>query len=182
MSVRPPFTPGPLLREFPRDTWENVRQEESTVRLLLARHGGFRERIKGLLKSTEDALNGEQSPPDFCYELATELHYFIPLLEGHHQAESARLYPRLIKHFPKTKLKFDTLEEDHHRLDRAIDSLGKMPEFLMTHAPTLEAFIKTCGSFRTELKTFQLLLNRHLDDEEDLVIPILLKLNLSLDL
>jgi len=180
--VRPPFTPGPLLREFPRSIWPESSPDDATSRLLLSRHGGFRRRVEMLLDASQAALDGKTSPPDFTYDLARELHFFVPLLEGHHQAESTRLYPRLIHHFPEAQDKFLILDRDHTDIDYALGSLQKVPERLMTQAPTKALFQQETEQLCVELYRFQRLLARHLDDEEDLVIPILLKLNLSLDL
>ena len=135
-----------------------------------------------LLDASQAALDGKTSPPDFTYELARELHFFVPLLEGHHQAESARLYPRLLQHYPKLQDKFVILERDHTHIDQALDNLAKMPERLMREAPTKAIFHQETDQLCEQLYSFQRLLGLHLDDEEDLVIPILLKLNLSLDL
>ena len=182
MTLRAPLEPLALLKEFPRSQWTSTRQQQPTARLLLSRHGGFRRRVEGLLSTTQDALADRQSPPEFCYYLATELHYFVPLLEGHHQAETARLYPRLLSHFPMAAQSFQVLEKDHNQLDEAIEELSQSPERLMTQAPTRKTFHTETERLFEQLSEFQKRLARHLDDEEDLVIPILLKLELSLDL
>ena len=182
MTLRAPLEPFDLLRDFPRSEWTSSRQQQPTVRLLLSRHGGFRRRVQELLQASKAALDEQESPPDFCYYLATELHYFVPLLEGHHQAETARLYPRLLSHFPLAEKRFHILEGDHTQLDSAIEALGGFPERLMTQAPTRALFLAETEQLCEAFFTFQKLLERHLDDEEDLVIPILLKLELLLDL
>lgn len=182
MAPRQALEPIDLLQEFPRSSWPDSSPQEPTSRLLLSRHGGFRHRVETLLNTSRAALNDTISPPDFTYELARELHFFVPLLEGHHQAESARLYPRLIQHYPTLQDKFLILERDHTDIDKALSSLAKVPERLMTEASTKARFHQETERLCEELHRFQEILERHLDDEEDLVIPILLKLNLSLDL
>ena len=182
MAPRQALEPTDLLREFPRSIWPEASPEDATSRLLLSRHGGFRNRVEMLLNASQAALNDTVSPLNFTYELARELHFFVPLLEGHHQAESARLYPRLIQHYPTLQDKFVILDRDHMDIDMALGSLKKVPERLMTQAPTKALFHQETEQLCVELYRFQRLLARHLDDEEDLVIPILLKLNLSLDL
>ena len=77
---------------------------------------------------------------------------------------------------------FQVLEKDHNQLDEAIEELSQSPERLMTQAPTRKTFHTETERLFEQLSEFQKRLARHLDDEEDLVIPILLKLELSLDL
>ena len=182
MSLREPLEASDLLDEFPRSGWLKLSQGERTSRLLLARHNGFQTRIALLMKASEDALKGKESPPDFTYLLARELHYFVPLLEGHHQAETARLYPRLIEQYPPLRDKFGILEQDHTQLDSALNALSQVPQYLMGQASTLARFNQEVERLCERLYRFQGLLERHLEDEEDLVIPILLKNSLSLDL
>ena len=162
--------------------WKDAASTHSTVRFLLARHRGFRNRLKDIAETTRNVLDTKLSPPAFCISLAQELHYFVPQLEGHHQAESQRLYPRLIEFHPAAQAKFETLESDHHAIDSLLAQIARVPEDLMNDAPTEDIFFAKAQAFASLLRDFESSLLRHLEDEEDLVVPILLKMKISLEL
>ena len=182
LKLRPPLIKDPLYDEYPRATWEDAASNHSTVRFLLARHRGFRNRLQQITESTRNVLDSKLSPPAFCISLAQELHYFIPQLEGHHQAESQRLYPRLIQFHPAAQAKFQALENDHQAIDTLLAQIARVPEDLMNDAPTQGIFFTKAKAFASLLSDFESSLVRHLEDEEDLVVPILLKMNISLEL
>ena len=182
LKLRPPLIKDPLFYEYPRTTWQDATSPHPTVRFLLARHRGFRNRLADISENTRDVLGSKLSPPAFCVSLAQELHYFIPQLEGHHLAESQRLYPSLIQFHPAAQARFETLESDHKAIDTLLAQIARVPEDLMNDAPTQDIFFTKAKAFATLLSDFESSLLRHLEDEEDLVVPILLKMNLSLEL
>ena len=63
---------------------------------------------------------------------------------------------------------FEILDRDHHAMD------GLLQEFSDAANGVLQGKVEA-GTFQSHVAGFEALLLRHLDDEEDLIVPILLK-------
>jgi iron-sulfur cluster repair protein YtfE (RIC family) len=100
---------------------------------------------------------------------------FVNQLHGHHQIEDQHYFPVLAKKDARVARGFDILDADHHALD---DHLNR---FVETANGVIQGLHSTpdprdlAGEFHTSLLGLGGLLGRHLEDEEDLVVPIILR-------
>lgn len=85
----------------------------------------------------------------------------VTVLRHHHHAEEVGLFPLVRRHIGDA---LDTLVDDHAMLDEAVASAAGQ----LTHGDPTEALM--------HLRT---VLNEHLDREEALVVPVLLRLSPS---
>ena len=62
---------------------------------------------------------------------------------------------------------FEILDRDHHALDDLLERFTRSANSVLQGGEP--------GPFREELVSFQRFLGRHLEDEEELVVPVILK-------
>lgn len=164
-----------LARRHPRGTWADHANLGALARFWLQRHDGFR-RLEGVIRSgAEGALDQPIEPVPFKSWLADHLRWFLGELETHHQIEDHHYFPVFRRAEPRLAAGFELLERDHEGMHTAIAGL-------VGHARIVLATPNADGIFRTELARFHSAhvalgreLHRHLDDEEDLIIPLILE-------
>jgi hemerythrin-like domain-containing protein len=94
-------------------------------------------------------------------------------LHGHHHVEDAHYFPVLSRHDPRLERGFALLDADHHALDGHLQAfVSRANAVLQADAPARH---DATGAFLDGLDGFAPLLERHLTDEEDLVVPVLLR-------
>ena len=82
-------------------------------------------------------------------------------------------FPKLTKMEPRLDHGFELLDGDHKMLDGYLNDLAdKTNDMLRSNAAD---FIDTTATLRDTLVPFERFLDRHLIDEEDLIVPVLLR-------
>lgn len=159
------------LREaYPRDRWTALPQ---IAAFWLQMHGSFRGHqayMDGLIGQWREngdlqALHGQLTPA---------LQSFLQHLDGHHRVESGQYFPMMRGIEPKIGAGIDLLDRDHDAIHVTLEAMfrtglafhqavaGKAPD-APDRAQRLADLIE--GSARPLL--------RHLEDEEDIVIPLI---------
>lgn len=135
----------------------------------------FREFSVALSDAADAAREGRIAVADFHAWLAPRLRFFVQQLEGHHEIEDVQYFPLLMKLEPRLRRGFDILEKDHAHihgdlaeLHAAWVEMNRAAGAGSAEAPAaLNRLAKDLGGFLRPLE-------RHLADEEELIIPILL--------
>jgi iron-sulfur cluster repair protein YtfE (RIC family) len=164
-----------LLAERPRAEWEADPAFGGLVRFWLDRHLMFRRLIAQLREDAEGAAAGALSPADHAARLARLGGILIGELEGHHRIEDAHYFPALAQLEPRIARGFKLLEADHQALDGHLAGLDAAAKRVLAATASAAAARGAAGRFLPELATFDRLLDRHLTDEEDLVVPVILR-------
>jgi len=161
-----------LLDEYPREAWEQVGLSP-LIRFWLDRHMMFRKLTERLEDDSRAALEGRADPRTHAAALSRFGGLLVNELHGHHHVEDAHYFPLLSQHDARLGAGFELLDADHHALD------GHLQAFVARANAVLQAEDLTrhdaTGRFLEGLEGFAPLLERHLTDEEDLVVPVLLK-------
>ncbi len=161
-----------LLDEYPREAWEQAGLSP-LIRFWLDRHMMFRKLTERLAADSRAALEGRADPRAHAAGLSRFGGLFVNELHGHHHVEDAHYFPLLARHDARLEAGFDLLDADHHALD------GHLQAFVARANDVLQADETdrhdATGRFLDGLEGFAPLLERHLTDEEDLVVPVLLK-------
>lgn len=157
-----------LLRVYPRDGWSVHPNFPGLVAFWLDRHGMFRKLTDVLRADAEAVMEGNLDPLQHKQRLARFGGMMVQQLHGHHQIEDMHYFPALVKLETRMARGFDILDSDHHALD------GVLNRFTQSANAVLSGTGEP-GKFRDEVMAFETLLMRHLDDEEDLIVPVLLK-------
>lgn len=162
-----------LRQDYPRETWPDHPGFHGLVSFWLDRHMGFRlltDRIRdaALALALGDA---DTDPGTFALRLVPLGRRLVDDLIGHHQIEDEAYFPELAALEPRLSRGIDILDADRHDLDRLLDGFVTDANILLQSPDPRNA----AGRFLERLAPFTTLLNRHLTDEEDLILPIILK-------
>ncbi len=163
-----------LLADYPREGWQDHRDFNGLAAFWLDRHLGFR-RVTGLLRADVEAVTAGGMDPQLWGQRLVRLGSgLLGDLHGHHQIEDDAYFPRLTELEPRLAGGFDLLDRDHHALHGLIERFAAGANAAL--AETRDDSRRVAAArFGDELARFERLLSRHLEDEEDLVLPVVLK-------
>ena len=159
-----------LLPLYPRADWSDHRNFDGLIAFWLDRHIGFRSMTARMAEHAQAFLDRTEEPAVLAGRLAHLGNRFLQDLHGHHGIEDAHFFPRLTVLEPRLALGFDMLEADHQAIDGVLARFTTSANALRS-AP---ADLTLAGGFSRELGAITALLDRHLVDEEDLIVPVIL--------
>ncbi len=163
-----------LLDKYPRP-WTDRPDLGQLSRFWLGRHDMFRELNAALLQAS-DALKAGTVPPEaFRTWFLPRIRFFLGELNGHHMIEDQHYFPVLIGMEADLARGFDVLEADHETIHEGLVTLqGAGNDLVQALAGPPDRVRFAADAMSGRLDDFLKSLLRHLDDEEDLIIPILL--------
>jgi len=164
-----------LLAKYPRAGWPLDGNFQGMASSWLEHHDWLRD-VGGLLrKSTAAYREADEDPAVFRAFFAPRLRWFLERLEGHHGIEDAVAFPAFRALDRRLVIGMDILEEDHGTIHQllvaAADSGAALVEALRSGRDAARGAADAYAANADRLLDF---LVRHLDDEEDLVIPTIL--------
>jgi Hemerythrin HHE cation binding domain len=164
-----------LLEQHPRSVWRT--RGSSLTEFWLHQHEHFRHQSAALQAGNDD-FRAERIPPDeFCARIAPRLQAFLSHLHGHHQVEDFHYFPSFRAAEQRLARGFDVLASDHELihtgLGEIVESINALIE-LVRGGGEPDAQLRAGERFATVSERLYGRLQRHLDDEEDLVIPVML--------
>ena len=158
-----------LVRELPRLDWPAHPRFHGLASFWLERHLDFR-RVNGMLAQDLAArLAGRMDPDDHARRLARLGGHLLDSLHGHHMIEDAEYFPMMAQMDARVARGFDLLDADHQALD------GWLHRFADSANDVLRGKADAPQRLADALAGFAAMLERHLEDEEDIVIPLILK-------
>lgn len=165
-----------LLRRHPRAVWDAHPNLGTLARFWLDRHAMFRTLSGALQQGLDDLRAGTLQPQPFQAWFVPRLNLFLSELQGHHLIEDRHYFPVFRAAEPGLAPGFDLLDGDHVRLhtrlvDTADDARALLQALAGGDAARQSDAAAHCGEASAALIAD---LSRHLDDEEDLIIPLIL--------
>ena len=164
-----------LVEQYPRGEWQAHSNIHGMAGFWLQRHDMFREMGVLLTGGIADYREGRKDAREFAAFFAPRLNRFLGNLDGHHNVEDHHYFPVFAEAEPRLKRGFDILDGDHHLIHDALER----------NAETANAFLRAlqesedrqrfaADAYADENSRLIAMLKRHLDDEEDLIIPLIL--------
>ena len=164
-----------LADQYPRGEWQAHSNIHGMAGFWLQRHDMFREMGVLLTGGIADYREGRKDAREFAAFFAPRLNLFLGNLDGHHNVEDHHYFPVFAEAEPRLKRGFDILDGDHHLIHDALER----------NAETANAFLRAlqdgedrqrfaADAYADENSRLIAMLKRHLDDEEDLIIPLIL--------
>ncbi|MCU4651606.1 hemerythrin domain-containing protein [Roseibacterium sp. SDUM158016] len=172
-----PGLPEPLrilLAAHPRESWQAHPQFHGLVSFWLERHMMFRQIMDHMSRETEAFLDGDRDPRGFAQGIARYGGLFVNQLHGHHQIEDHHYFPLLREKDARIERGFDLLDADHHALDGILNRFVGQANGAIEGAGGKDSRAPA-GALRDGLADLSRLIGRHLEDEEDLIVPVILK-------
>ena len=162
-----------LIDEFPRAGWEENPNYSHLIAFWLEKHLSFRQLVAQLDADARAVLDGNEDAEIYKRKLQRFGSMLIGDLHGHHQIEDAHYFPVMTRLDTGASSGFDILERDHDQMDGLLNGLVESANGVL-QSPGPRIIDKVAG-FKRTLDAFAPLLDRHLSDEEELVVPVLLK-------
>ena len=162
------------LERHPRTSW----REDPThgARFWLEIHGGFRREADGLIALLDEHRSGLRAAATLAVVSAPRLKGMLGRLHDHHEIEEFEYFPAFRALEPKLARGFDILSRDHARLQqRADEAAAALAELLAAVASDATGTSAVTDHYASRADELCRALACHLDDEEDLVIPLLLE-------
>jgi iron-sulfur cluster repair protein YtfE (RIC family) len=123
----------------------------------------------------EDLISQAMDPDKYRSRLSQLGSTFVNQLHGHHRVEDDQFFPQLEALEMRLQRGFEMLDRDHHAIDGLLAKFTDQANGVLAHDVDDAALREGAAVFRRDLKGLNVLLERHLSDEEDLVLPIILK-------
>jgi hypothetical protein len=164
-----------LLRRYPRDSWETHPGFREKTQHWLEAHQMFR-RLGALLRDeTEQFLDRGRSGREFSGRLSYYGGALVNNLHGHHSWEDHSYFPELSAADPRFDVGLEILEKDHHELDVVLEKFTNLANRTIKLAQLDEVQSHDeAGKLHASIETIEAFFKRHLSDEEELTVPIIL--------
>jgi iron-sulfur cluster repair protein YtfE (RIC family) len=165
-----------LVARFPREQWQGHTNLGEMARFWLSRHAMFRELATMITAIDAQFREGTLSPAEFPRQLVPRLQFLLSQLNVHHQIEDLHYFP--IFRAAETRLArgFDVLESDHHAIHADMEQTANATNALLRALAGEPQALHRCGDdYAAACGALLKGLGRHLDDEEDLIVPLILE-------
>ena len=182
-------TPGPLalferaaisdevavLRpNYPRPVWPGHANLGETAKFWLQRHAMFRE-FGTVLTSASTTFREDPADADGFYRwMGPRLRLFLGELHGHHAVEDHHYFPVFRAADARLGAGFDILDADHQVIDGLIHQLAEAGTALGVAVRDGRGGAGEAERLAAVLDRTLAGVMRHLDDEEDIVVPLIL--------
>jgi hemerythrin-like domain-containing protein len=164
-----------LVEKYPRGEWTEHENVHGMAMFWLQRHNMFREMGGILTGAIADYREGRTDARQFAQFFAPRLNFFLGNLDGHHNVEDHQYFPVFARVEPRLKRGFDILDSDHHLIHDALERNAQTANaFIQALQGDRDAQLYAAEGYANENERLVTMLARHLDDEEDLIIPLIL--------
>lgn len=164
-----------LLRKYPRDVWTGHANLGEMARFWLQRHDMFRELGTMLAGATEAFREERMSAAEFRAFTPRRLQFFLSQLDGHHQIEDMHYFPVFVAAEQGLARGFELLDQDHKLIHQRIVALADAANGLLRRiAEDGDGARVSAEAYADNGERLIAGLLRHLEDEEDLIVPVIL--------
>jgi iron-sulfur cluster repair protein YtfE (RIC family) len=175
---RPALPPGiAYLREtHPAPTWQSHANFGELASFWLDVHTGLRDHGASLMKATDAMRAGALHDPTFQRSFIPSFNNFLQHINGHHQIEDRAYFPKFRALDPRMAAGIDLLESDHARIHAAvIGAVNSARELFSSPSEQIDGASSALDAHAGSFTQLVRLLDRHLADEEEIVIPAMLE-------
>ena len=164
-----------LLNRYPREKWNGHANLGDMARFWLSRHDMFRELSATIEQITAQFRAGQLPPGEFARQFVPRLQFVLDQLNVHHQIEDLHYFPIFREADARLVRGFDVLENDHHHIHGDMAQTAETANALLQSLQGDADRLRHCGDDYADASAALLKgLIRHLDDEEDLIVPLIL--------
>ena len=164
-----------LLERYPREQWDAHANLGHMARFWLSRHAMFRELSATIEEITTQFRGGQLPPTEFARQFIPRLQFMLDQLNVHHQIEDLHYFPIFQAADERLARGFAVLEGDHHHIHQDMARTAETANALLQALQASDDTLRRCGDSYADASGALLKgLVRHLDDEEDLIVPLIL--------
>ena len=123
----------------------------------------------------DDFRGGALTATRFPQLFVPRLQFLLQQLDVHHQIEDHHYFPIFRAADDRLARGFDVLEEDHHAIHAGMAETAETANALLRALRGESDTLRRCGDdYAAASRQLIRFLMRHLDDEEDLIVPLIL--------
>ena len=164
-----------LMGRYPRERWDAHPNLGEMARFWLSRHAMFRELSVAIEQIAAHFRAGKLPPEEFARQFVPRLQFMLDQLNAHHQIEDLHYFPIFRVADDRLTRGFDVLEGDHHQIHADMARTAETANALLRALQEGGDPMRRCGdNYADASGTLLKGLVRHLDDEEDLIVPLIL--------
>jgi len=163
-----------LMARFPREQWEGHANLGAMARFWLSRHEMFRELSGNIEEVMARFLKGDVPAAEFPRQLVPRLQFMLSQLDVHHQIEDQHYFPIFRAAEEQLARGFDVLEGDHHAIHADMAATAETANALLRALADKSDARQQGDDYAKASGALIKGLIRHLDDEEDLIVPLIL--------
>ena len=156
-----------LARAYPRANWDAHGNFGEMIRFWMERHTMFRQLTEILRNDAQALVDRRMDFERYAPRLSHYAGTLLNQLHGHHQIEDQHYFPQLITLDARLEKGFELLETDHEAMDGLLHGMAESANAVLQGGEI--------GPFLDRLNGFTTLLDRHLTDEEEIVVPVVLE-------
>ncbi len=158
-----------LYNKLPPDQWFSADYAYKTSGWLKV-HTNIRKRQRILTQISEAYISGEFDWAEYRSQILKRINMHVLKLHQHHGVEDEGFFPDFVSMYPQLAPAFEMLGHDHEYLNALLDKLQIQNDELARSEVEDKALAEQLHDTLVKVTD---LLQQHLTDEEDLVIPIL---------
>ena len=164
-----------LVARYPREQWDAHPNLGEMARFWLSRHAMFRERSTAIEQIAALFRAGRIPPQEFARQFVPRLQFMLDQLNVHHQIEDLHYFPIFRAADERLARGFDVLQGDHHHIHADMARTAETANALLRSLQGGGDTMVRCSDGYADASGVLLKgLVRHLDDEEDLIVPLIL--------
>jgi hemerythrin-like domain-containing protein len=164
-----------LVARYPREQWDAHPNLGEMARFWLSRHAMFRELSAAIEQIAAHFRAGKLPPQEFARRFVPRLQVMLDQLNVHHQIEDLHYFPIFRAADERLARGFDVLEGDHHHIHADMARTAGTANALLRSLQGGGDTMRRCSDDYADASAALLKgLARHLDDEEDLIVPLIL--------
>jgi hemerythrin-like domain-containing protein len=164
-----------LAEKYPREDWQAHANIHGMANMWLERHDMFRQLGGILTTAIGDYREGRRTAPDFARFFAPRLNFLLGHLDGHHNVEDQHYFPVFARAETRLKRGFEILDRDHHAIHEALEQNAETANVFLSALQENEDRQRfAADDYAGANHRLVAMLTRHLADEEDLIIPLIL--------
>lgn len=164
-----------LVARYPREQWDAHPNLGEMARFWLSRHAMFRELSTAIEQIAALFRAGRIPPQEFARQFVPRLQFMLDQLNVHHQIEDLHYFPIFRAADERLARGFDVLQGDHHHIHadmaRTAETANALLHSLQGGGDTM---VRCSDDYADASGVLLKGLVRHLDDEEDLIVPLIL--------
>ena len=158
-----------LYNKLPPDQWFGADYAYKTSGWLKV-HTNIRKRQRILTQISDAYISGEFDWSEYRSQILKRINMHVLKLHQHHGVEDEGFFPEFVSMYPKLAPAFEILGHDHEYLNELLYKLQIQNDQLARNEIEDKALAEELHDTLVKVTD---LLQQHLTDEEDLVIPIL---------
>lgn len=164
-----------LVARYPREQWGGHPNLGEMARFWLSRHAMFRELSAAIEQIAALFRAGKLPPEEFARQFVPRLQFMLDQLNVHHQIEDLHYFPIFRAAAERLARGFDVLEGDHHHIHADMACTAETANALLHSLQGGSDTMRRCSDRYADASSALLKgLAQHLDDEEDLIVPLIL--------